>query len=109
MIERGHLVQDWMGRAGITLRPCDPPGNESEDGSLAGLRRRGGTTSPWWVIALFSGAVVRSPERVTYSWGPTNKVVLEWAMRRVDEASGQELALLLDADEAEPRPGVMHP
>jgi hypothetical protein len=93
-----------MGRAGITLRPCEPLENESGDDSLVALGRRAGSNSLWWEIALFSGAVVKSPERITYSWGPTDKAVLEWAIRHLDPASRKDLASLLIAGEAEQGP-----
>lgn len=102
MIAPGHLVQDWMGRAGITLRPCDPPVDEvgeTGDDSLAVLTRGGERASRWWEVALFSGVVVKSPERLTYSWGPTDRAVVEWAIKRVDRVSGRELAGLLEAAE----------
>lgn len=104
MISPGHFVQDWMGRAGIALGACGPPERAITDDGLERIMRHCGDRSPWWRIALFSGAVVKSPEPATDSWGPVSAVVLAWAIRRADPTVAGQLEYLSQRSWAEKQP-----
>jgi hypothetical protein len=91
MISSGHLVQDWIGRFGIALGPCEPPASEELDDSLERVGSHWGGRTAWWRIALFSGTIVKSPEPGTDSWGPVKRKVLEWAIKRADRTIAEQL------------------
>ncbi len=82
MIRKGDLVQDWIGRAGIALGPCDPPEKKDYDEYLERVKLHHGESLRWWSIYLFSGTIVKSPEPGTDSWGPVSKPLLHWAINR---------------------------
>ena len=93
MIRKGDLVQDWIGRPGIALGPCDPPEKEDCDEGLERVKLHYGKSLKWWSIYLFSGTIVKSPEPGTDSWGPVSKPLLNWAINR----SGGQVQLPLSA------------
>lgn len=94
MIAQGDLVEDWKGRVGIVIGPCEGPKTEEMDASLA--RVVGHWVGPlrWWSIALFSGSIVKSPEPATESLGPAKDTVVEWAIRRADPSVADQLSSL---------------
>ena len=94
MISRGHLVEDWKGRAGLTLDACEAPDEEEVDYLLERVIHHYGGRVTWWRIALFSGSIVKSPEPVTHSWGPVPKRVMKWAIRRADSSIAEQLESL---------------
>jgi len=99
MICKGDLVQDWMGRAGIALGHCDPPGNEDCEPYMNRVRLHQEKAQNWWSIYLFSGAVAKSPEPAIDSWGPATKAVLLWAIKRAERSVQLTLANLLDPED----------
>jgi len=82
MIQKGDLVQDWGGRAGIALGFCDPPEIKDFDQYLERVKLHYEESLRWWCIYLFSGTIVSSPEPATDSWGPASKPLLQWAIKR---------------------------
>ncbi len=82
MIRKGDLVQDWIGRAGIALGPCDPPEEKDCEEDLERVKLHYGKSLKWWSIHLFSGTIVKSPEPGTDSWGAVSKPLLHWAINR---------------------------
>ncbi len=94
MISRGHLVEDWRGRVGLTLEACDAPDEEDVDDFLERVIGHYGGRVNWWRVALFSGPVVTSPEPGTYSWGPASRIILDWAIKRADRSIAQQLESL---------------
>ena len=101
MISHGYLVQDWKGRAGITVDTCEAPESEELDESLERVVLHWGGTLRWWRVALFSGAIVKSPEQAMESWGPANQSVLQWAIRRAGHSISEQLSSI-------PQPGDNH-
>jgi hypothetical protein len=99
MILEGDLVLDWMGRIGVTIDKTNPPDcGEMDpifDQSLKELRE----TETWWLVALFSGSVVKSPELLTESYGKAKVEVLRWAFRRCEPNICSLLATLLERDQ----------
>lgn len=104
MISSGHLVQDWVGRVGIALDPCEPPESDELDHDLDRVVRHWGGRTGWWRVALLSGTIVKSPERATDSWGPADRRILEWAIRQADKSIAEQLKSISPAGETEQGP-----
>jgi hypothetical protein len=100
MILEGDFVLDWMGRAGIAIDKTAPPDldrlNPIFDRRLKEMRE----TETWWLVALFSGSVVKSPELLTDSHGKATVGILRWAVRRCAPYIRSRLDSILETEQA---------
>jgi len=99
MILQGDFVLDWMGRAGIAIDKTSPPECKELDPLFDGPLKEMRETQAWWLVALFSGPVVKSPEALTDSHGKATVKVLRWALRRWEPHVRSRVGSLLESEQ----------